>query len=469
MKKLVIILLFAVSIAVFGSRPGDFVRGIPIPALSFTIPAVEKTTNGAVRYYFFPKEEIPLTSLEISFYGSYDSLKDQPKEIPELLTHVLLYGGSTKHPGASLLSELEKIGARLNISQEYRKVNLTLSFLTEDTEQVLQLLAELLQHPALPAEAVVSGKKKLKEEIERRNERTEQIGFRKTRELLLKDYNAGKSYSKESVDSITDKQLSDFFSFLLQGTSKAVLLHGKYDKKKTTSFLDSLLAAQKEFPGYAAEEIDYAKLKESAAAIGKNYFVEKEVNQSMVMLSGILPPHNHPDFYAATVLNYILGGGSFNSYFMKIIRSEKGLAYTAVSYPSYNRDFGVLYCYALTKAESTAEVLQLMREILDEKTVAAISQTELDDAKNAIINKFIFLFNEDSEVIRNTLRFDEDEMPEGYLENFRKNIGLVSRTDLLRVSKYFLSKNLKTVIVVRKDVKPEGFVSVDPEQDIGAL
>ena len=86
----------------------------------------------------------------------------------------------------------------------------------------------------------------------------------------------------------------------------------------------------------------------------------------MILMVGIFPKHNDPDFYAIQLLNYILGGGGFNSLMMQQIRVDKGLAYSSTSYPVFKKEHGVFYAYTLTKNESLNQVYDLMKEILSE-------------------------------------------------------------------------------------------------------
>lgn len=478
-KKVIIAFLLLISSGI----SANFVDDITFPPLQFSIPEVVKEKS-AINWYFFINDDVPLAKVEINLYGSHAILVNQPYELPEILAHTLLYGGSNKHPGTSLIAALEESGAHLEIVPEFKKIVIKLSFLTEDADKVLGLAQELLTDPAFDSSVMEDGKSKLIEEIGRRNERTEAIGFRKTKELVFHNMLEGKSGKIDSVKSISKEQIKNFYNYMIGDMPKAVLLFGKLDKENTKKKIEKMFATnpRKEMPSnlkteFKEETIDYTALQSKFASFKTDrLFIEKEVSQSMVMMTGVLPPHNHPDFFPVAILNYIIGGGGFNSYFMTRIRSEQGLAYASVSYPNFTRDFGVLYCYTLTKTESTGQVYALMNEILSEKTFAAISAAEIENAKKAIINKFIFLFNEDGETIRNSLRFDEDNMPVDYLHHYREKIQAVTKKDILRAGKYFNHEVLKTVIVGKGSLKAKksetglpnfsDFKSILPEDEI---
>jgi len=191
----------------------------------------------------------------------------------------------------------------------------------------------------------------------------------------------------------------------------------------------------------------------------------------MVLLLGTMPAHNHPDFYAIQLLNYIIGGGGFNSYFMTEIRNNRGLAYSSSSSISFEKEYGAFYAYTLTKNESVGEVYKLMRELLSKDTISRIKQSELERAQNAIINQFVFLFQNNAKILSNQLRFDDHNMPKNYLEVYRGNISKVSLADLQRVGdKYFQENLLRTIIVgpkaLMKQLPKEKFTIKAPEEKI---
>ena len=69
-----------------------------------------------------------------------------------------------------------------------------------------------------------------------------------------------------------------------------------------------------------------------APVIGATVIVRLRNPQSVVTFGGPALPRLHPDYYAAYVANYILGGGGFASCLTEEIREKRGLAYSVYSY-----------------------------------------------------------------------------------------------------------------------------------------
>src|SRR5207248_1537413 len=55
--------------------------------------------------------------------------------------------------------------------------------------------------------------------------------------------------------------------------------------------------------------------------------IDKDLTQATVVLGHVGIDRKNPDFYAVSVMNYILGGGGFSSRLVNRIRDEQGLAY----------------------------------------------------------------------------------------------------------------------------------------------
>ncbi len=452
---------------------GKFVKDIPIKELKFSIPKVEpEDISNGVRVYSSFEDEFPIVEMEIHFYAGELNTQGFPQELVSVLSDSWKYGGSTNFPEEKLAGKIESLGAKISVSGGYDKITIGLSYLTRDEDEVLSLLKDFIQNPSFSEAAISNSKKKLTEMIHRRNERTESVGFRKAREVIFRKSIKGTPASIESLNSVSRDKILEFYKDMIKNRKKSIIISGKFDKKKTFDTFQSLLTVDEKYKSiYSEEQITEKVLRSNFQEYSKSrILVQKEVNQSMVILFGVLPPHNHPDFFAIQLLNYIIGGGGFNSYFMQKIREEKGLAYTAASYPVFEKDYGLIYFYTLTKNETLQEASAIMQQILSEETFQKITERELEDAKNSIINQFIFLFTNQHSILSNQLGFDEDEMPKNYLEIYRDKMRAVSLKDLQRVGRqYFDKNNLKSLFLSSpKNLEKifPGEKAIEPEDSI---
>ncbi|PJZ53355.1 M16 family metallopeptidase [Leptospira adleri] len=472
-QKLYYFLLVSIAfVSPISSAPGDFVKNVKIPPLSFEFPEVQTFSSGkGTEVLFLPGEEFPLRNLEIHIYSGILSNPELRPEIPELFVEAWKHSGTASAPGSKFIETLEGYGAKLDTDANSDKIVLTVSYLSRFEKEILPLLKEFISNPLLNEEGFSVAKLKLEEAIKRRNDKLPDIAYRKTAELVYKGTVLGKSAELDSLSKINSSDLKDYFDNVVSVSWRAVLLTGDLEKKEAEPLIASLL------PDRAVVRED-KKLLVSTQSLKKNFdslpyqilSVEKDATQSLVLMAGILPPHRDPDFYAIQLVNYIVGGGGFSSYFMQKIRSDRGLAYSSSSATYFEKDYGVVYFTTQTKTSTTKEVYDLMREILSEETISKITEQELETAKQSIVNRFIFQFADKMGILHNTLRFREHNMSSDYLKNYRDKIQAVTLSDLKRVGKkYFVSSGVKTILTGPKDITKgikETIKTVAPEERI---
>lgn len=103
--------------------------------------------------------------------------------------------------------------------------------------------------------------------------------------------------------------------------------------------------------------------------------IEKDTQQSHVIL-GFQSPHSmDEDRYALAIFNTILGGGMSSRLYQEI-REKRGLAYSTYSYQHGYSDSGFFGLYAGCNSENAEEVVKLMREQLEDIASQGVSDDE---------------------------------------------------------------------------------------------
>src|SRR5690606_7098717 len=84
--------------------------------------------------------------------------------------------------------------------------------------------------------------------------------------------------------------------------------------------------------GSLPEKSDLPTIPEVAPKFGGVEVIEQDIPQSQAVWGQKGITRKDPDFYAAYVMNYILGGGGFSSRLTEEVREKRGLAYGVYSY-----------------------------------------------------------------------------------------------------------------------------------------
>ncbi|UOG55992.1 M16 family metallopeptidase [Leptospira noguchii] len=454
------------------AAPGDFVKDVKIPNLTFEFPEVNVFSAGkGTEVYFLPGEEFPLRNLEIHIYAGVLYNPNLPPEVPELFVQAWKHGGVPSAPGSKFIETLEGYGAKIDTDVNSEKIIFTISYLSRFEKEVVPLVREFITSPLLNEEGFAVAKLNLEESIKRRNDKISDIAYRKTAELVYKGTVLGKSAELDSLARISSKDIKEYFDKTVSISKRIVLLTGDLQKEEAEPLITSILPSRENFRNETSVKINTQILKKNLDSLSFQILgVDKDATQSVVMMAGILPAHRDPDFYAIQLANYIIGGGGFSSYLMQKIRSDRGLAYSSGSSTYFEKDYGVVYFTTQTKTSTTKEVYDLMREILSEETISKISEKELESAKQSIINRFIFQFVDKMGILHNFLRFQEHGMPNDYLKKYRDKIQAVTLGDLRRVGKkYFVSSSVKTILTGPKNITKglnESIKHITPEERI---
>ena len=156
-----------------------------------------------------------------------------------------------------------------------------------------------------------------------------------------------------------------------------------------------------------------------------------------------------PDLQAVRVMNWILGGGGFNSRLMREVRSNRGLAYSVYSYFQIGRKLpGPFIAGTETKSGTTLEVIRLLREQMARMRQAPVSAAELALAKESLINSFVFAFTDSHAIVSQQLRLDFYGYPADYLQRYRERVAAVTAADVLQAARDHLHPERQALVVV---------------------
>lgn len=447
MKRIYLILVVFSFYNLSAREMGEFVSDIKFKPLKFEVPEINSIKHpSGVEVFSLKNSEFPIVYADFYVYHGRKHLGKRPVEITKLLEDTWELSGSKTYPKEKFLETLEFYGATFSVSIDYEKTIFSFSYLTSTEKEVLPIIQSFFEAPYLDESLMLTTKGKLTEEIKRRNDNPTALGSRKAKEALFRGTLAGTSMQIPFLEAVQLKDLTEFQTEILKEPKRRFLVTGDYEIKSYENFFPKLDEKTNE---PESELVTPSLLAENVKKEGKDIrLVTKDVNQTFISMIGVLPEHNHPDFYAIQVLNYIIGAGGFNSYYMREIRNNRGLAYSAGSNTEFQENYGTIQFFAMTKTESAKEVLSLMRELIQPKLIDSLTEEELVRAKNAIINQFVFQFEDDKRTLASEVRRRDHKMPDGYLQNFRSEIDKLTLSDLKRVGKlYFQSDKLIVTVV----------------------
>lgn len=456
MKK-ISYLLCVLSILLVGcSAPPFRPDQISTPPLHFAVPQIEPIilTNG-IRVYFKEDYELPLVQLTLLAPGG---AIDDPAEkvgLASLLAKSMRTAGTERRTAEQFDNDLEQLAADLSIAADTYALTLDLSLLASDLAHGLDLLQEVLRAPAFEPERVELVRKQMLEGIRRQNDHPQTIASRELLKAVYGDHPLGRTPTEATVQAISREDLLAAYQATFSPEKLWIAVSGDFDRAQLRAELEA------RFASWPAQEVVPRLLPPLVAGHdGVALIAQKELPQSVVMLGQVGVDKDAPDLHAVRVMNFILGGGGFNSRMMKEIREERGLAYSVYSHFQVGRLLpGPFIAQCETKSSTTIEALELMLAAIKTIREEPVRPEELQIAKESLNNSFVFSFANPHEVVTQAMRLDFYDYPAGYLESYRPKIEALSLADIQQAARDHLQPERMSIVLVGNEQEFEAPLS----------
>ncbi|UFS71517.1 insulinase family protein [Geomonas sp. RF6] len=452
MKTLLIFCLLAISCGApaYGAPQGAInPRTITFPPLKFQIPKSDRVTlkNGMV-VYLLQDHDLPLVN--VTAYINAGSIFDPAEKsgLASITASAMRSGGSKRTPPEKLDAELEFMASAIEAAAGMEYASISMTTLTSNLDRTLQLMTELLLQPGFDQTRLEVLRKQAIEAVRRENDDPKAVADRELRRAIYPNSPLGRTPTVPDLQRITREDVIAFKERYVIPANTILAISGDFDKNEILECLNRMLA---QWPQRTPSFPQIAAPKESP--MPEVLHVQKGVNQSVIRMGHLGIEKNNPDLYALKVLDYILGGG-FTSRLTQEIRSNQGLAYNVESDFEVGRRFpGTFITETETKSGTTGRAITLMHSIVEGMTKAEVTDRELNLAKDAIVNSFIFGFTKTEAVVNQQARLEFFSYPPNYLETYREKIAKVTKEDVLRVARKYLHPEAMKLVVVGDEKK----------------
>ena len=416
------------------------------------LPRVEtlKTKKGLKVFYI--KDELPQLTIAVSI--GFGTLYEHSKNagIAELIAQTLTQGGSKKYPADRLYQSIESVGGRLAIQPSWERTVISLRVLERHAELAFDIIADLLTNPNLTGEHIENARALILDRVRRGKDKPFHLAFEKAREIIFNGRGYGAVVKEKTINSITRNEMvkawQRYFKArnIIIGISTSIELQRV---KRLLSRFDSLEEGEN-------QEYD-ADYPSSIAAVSERsnyiYLIPKDIPQATIVVGTIAPDIRDGGVYALEVMNYILGGGSFNSRLMREIRVKRGLSYAVQSILRHRKKAGVFFAYAQTNYEKVDITLSLLLENIRRIAEERISSDELRFARESINNSYIFEFDTSLNILSKFIALEYNGLPISFMTDYPKKIHAVNREEVLKRSEKLFKYGLIKVVVGKKELQ----------------
>ena len=364
------------------------------------------------------------------------------------LTSNMLTEGTTKRKASEISEEIEFIGASMGASTNHDYTTVSLSVLKKDIEKGFEIFSDVLLNPLFSEDELKRKKELIKGSLKQQEEEPSFIAERAFIKEVFNEHPYGRLVegSAESIDSITRNDIIDFYKEHYLPGNAVIAVVGDITFRELNDLIKRHLGEwRSKSIRQKAEVKSQAQEKKKEQRI---VLIDKDITQANILLGHHGISRDNPDYYAVSVMNYILGGGGFASRLMKSVRDDMGLAYSIHSLFSANKETGRFEVEVQTKNESAATVVrEILKQIKHIKT-ECVTEDELGDAKSYLTGSFPRRL-ETSRKIADFLAVSQFyNLGDDYIEKYPEHINKVTKEDVLRVAKKYLDDENYIIVVV---------------------
>jgi len=405
--------------------------------------------NGIVLFHY-ERHKLPIVKVKVLIKASPLQEPSQKAGLANLVAE-LLTEGTENRTAEQIAEEIEFIGAELSVSTTRDYTILTLSVLKEHIKEGIELFFDVLLHPSFPSEEIERKKIIIKGILKHAEEDPTYMASKHFRKILYgEDHPYGRVVegTEKSINSITRDDIIKFYKTYYRPNNSIIAVVGDItDKELKTLFYKYLQTWKKrkipKIPKYNIPLLNKTKI----------IVVNRELKQANILFGHIGIKRNNPDYYAISVMNYILGGGGFVSRLMNRIREQMGLVYDVHSLFSTNLLKGVFQINLQTKNSFAKKVIKIIKEELRKIQTDPVTETELSEAKSYLIGSFPRRIDTLNKIADFLLLTEFYHLGMDYDKKYPKYINFVNSKDIIRVAKKYIHTDKYLIVIVGDAVK----------------
>jgi predicted Zn-dependent peptidase len=359
--------------------------------------------------------------------------------IAHFVEHMLFKGTATRS-AEDIAQQVDSLGGHLDAFTSKEYAGYYIKVLDEHLPTALDVLSDLVLHPAFKPDDVEREKKVILEEIKMVEDTPDDL----VHELFTQSFWDGHPLGRpilglpDTVSGLTSDVLRSYFNRTYTAGHLVIVAVGNV----THEVMRDLV-----MPTFGAlPASDEQVVEEPPAVMPRAQVRVKELEQSHVCLGTSSYPQNHDHRYAAYVLNTMLGG-SMSSRLFQNVRERRGLAYAVFSNLTAYRDTGSLTIYAGCADSAVRELVTVVVEELRGMKVAP-PDAELRRAKDHLKGSLMLSLESTSSRMSNLARQEMYFDRQFGLDETIQGIERVTAEDVVHVARdLFASHSLGATVL----------------------
>lgn len=403
-----------------------------------------KTKNG-LKVYIVENHEVPVVSAQLVIKaGTMDD------EFLGDFTASMLTEGTKRRTKAKIDEAIEQVGGSLSAGGGIHTSTVSARVLKKDLKLALDLMADEVQNPKFPEEALDKQKEQAKTGLEAAKAQPDALAGTL---FGMVAYPEGHPYGRpfatpEQIDAIKIEDLKKFHETFYVPNNAFLILSGDVTQADAEPLVKRAFGRwkqvdPKELPPNPLNKFRKYELPQKLVI----HLVDRKGSaQSEIIVGNLAVARNHADWIKLEVANTLLGGGADGRLFLDI-REERGLTYGIYSGVSAMQAPGTFQISTRTKNKKTGDMMRAIFEHIQKIRGEEPGKEEFNTVTKKMVGKFPLEIETAGQVagkVRTILQFG---LEDDYWKTYRDNVAKVTREDVQSVARKYVHPIPHVVIV----------------------
>ncbi|NJO44674.1 MAG: insulinase family protein [Oscillatoriales cyanobacterium RM2_1_1] len=335
-----------------------------------------------------------------------------------------LMSGTNSQDTLALAQTLENRGINLSFSADPEGLNFAGVSLSQDATTLIRTLADVLQNATFPQDKLELTRQRHLTRLQARESNAGYVAYRALQQNIYPQNHPFHQFpSEQSLRSIDRQNVIAFYQNHYQPNTMTLVLVGDFQPEIIRSQITNLFGGWQVRGKSMPESLPEVSLPKSLVYINTQL---PGIEESIIMMGhpGII--RRDPRFYAALVLNEILGGSTLSSRLGVELRDRLGLTYGVYSDFNAGLKSGAFTIQLQTSADKEQQAVITVLALLEQIHHRGVTMAEVEVARRGIVSsRQVQLADPDS--LGDAILWNElNQLSQNELREFDQKIGAIT-------------------------------------------
>lgn len=436
-------------------RPNHFSPLFMLPALllflSLAVPARaeidirEIRSDSGITAWLVEDYTVPLIAVEFAFGGGSTQDPAGQEGLANLMTG-LFDEGAGDLDSDTFQDRMDEVGVEMSFNARADAIYGSVRMLADKREESVELVRLAVNEPRFDEAPFERIRAQVTGSIQARERDPATLAAHRWAELLYGDhpYARRQEGTVESLTAIEPDDVRKMHRRLFARGDLHIAIVGAIDAEAARSMIDRIFADLPETP-------ELAPVEDAEMRFGERLHVEYDLPQSSLRLAWPGIDRSAPEFFAAYLMNHILGGGTFTSRLYAEVREKRGLAYGVGSWLSNADHAASLMISTATQADRAEETLAVILDEVRRMATEGPDEAELEAAKRTVIGGYaVSNLTSSGSVARTLLELQIEDLGIDYIDRRAELLERVTLEEVRDVAARLFATEPSILILGRK-------------------